>query len=324
MGRLLPSDPVTRRWLIRLVGSGVILAGLFWLLPADAIVTSLKAIPPRVFLAVLVLFLLAHVAAALKWWLLLSRRIAPLLAIRAHFAGLAANLCLPGAIGGDTVRAAMAQAAMRDGARVVAAATVDRVIDMVALLTLSGLGLVLIWDGATGTTAIGAAAVIVLIVIVGMIALPWFLPLIWQAFPALPGRGFALRLADALAGFAARPGLLAIAFSASVLIQLSLVLLAWWLARAAGVSVDAGAWIFAWPLAKIIAVLPVSLNGLGLREATLAGFLTPFGVGAPAVVAAGLVWQVVLFSAGGIGALVLLVSGMRPAAPTRSRKEECK
>ena len=41
-----------------------------------------------------------------------------------------------------------------------------------------------------------------------------------------------------------------------------------------------GPWIFAWPLAKIIAVLPVSLNGLGLREATLAGFLAPFGASA--------------------------------------------
>lgn len=318
------SDPNRRRWLIRVAGSVLVLAGLFWLLPADAIVAALKSIPLSVFLCVLVLFLLAHVAAALKWWLLLNRGFSPLLAIRAHFAGLAANLCLPGAIGGDTVRAGLAQAAMKDGAQVVAGATADRLIDMIALLTLSCLGLAMTWETAAGGNMIVPVALILLGALAGMVALPRLLPLPWRYIPALPGQGFAHRLADALAGLGRKPGTLAVAFIASVMIQLLLVMLAWWLAAAAGVNVDAGPWIFAWPLAKIIAVLPVSLNGLGLREATLAGFLAPFGASAPAVVAAGLVWQVVLFAAGGFGALVLTMSGMRFGAPANSQKEECK
>lgn len=318
------SDPNQRRWLIRVAGSVLVLAILFWILPADAIVAALKAIPVWVFACVLVLFLLAHVVAALKWWLLLGRGFPASLAIRAHFAGLAANLCLPGAIGGDTVRAGLAQAAMKDGAQVVAGATVDRLIDMIALLTLSCLGLVLTWERAAGGHTIWPVALILLGALVGMVALPRLLPLPWRLVPSLPGKGFAHRLADALAGLGRRPGTLGIAFIASVLIQLLLVLLAWWLAVAAGVDVAAGPWIFAWPLAKIIAVLPVSLNGLGLREATLAGFLAPFGASAPAVVAAGLVWQVVLFTAGGFGALVLTMSGMRFSALENSQKEECK
>ncbi|MCX8954045.1 lysylphosphatidylglycerol synthase transmembrane domain-containing protein [Ruegeria sp. NA] len=322
-GRLL-SDPSQRRWLIRVAGSVLVLAILFWLLPAEAIVAALKSIPIWVFLCVLTLFLLAHVGAALKWWLLLNRGLPPLLAIRAHFAGLAANLCLPGAIGGDTVRAGLAQAAMKDGAQVVAGATVDRLIDMVALLTLSCLGLVLTWESAAGGHMIWPVALILLAALAGMVAMPRLLPLPWRYIPSLPGKGFAHRLADALAGMGRKPGTLAIAFVASILIQLVLVLLAWWLAIAAGVDVAAGPWIFAWPLAKIIAVLPVSLNGLGLREATLAGFLAPFGASAPAVVAAGLVWQVVLFTAGGLGALVLTLSGMRFSTPANSQKEECK
>lgn len=318
------SDPNQRRWLIRLAGSVLVLAGLFWLLPTEAIVAAFKAIPIWVFLSVLVLFLLAHIGAALEWWLLLGRGLSPLLAVRAHFAGLAANLCLPGAIGGDTVRAGMAQAAMKDGARVVAGATVDRLIDMVALLTLSCLGLVLTWERAEGGHMVAPVVLVLLAALAGMVALPRLLPLPWRYIPSLPGKDFTQRLADALAGMGRKPGTLAAAFIASVLIQLLLVLLAWWLAIAAGVNVAAGPWIFAWPLAKIIAVLPVSLNGLGLREATLAGFLAPFGASAPAVVAAGLVWQVVLFTAGGFGALVLTMSGMRFSTPANSQKEECK
>ena len=55
--------------------------------------------------------------------------------------------------------------------------------------------------------------------------------------------------------------------------------------------------------------MPVSLNGLGLREATLAALLDPFGADPSVIVAAGLMWQAVLFAAGGLGALVLALSG---------------
>ena len=71
----------------------------------------------------------------------------------------------------------------------------------------------------------------------------------------------------------------------------------------AGIGTDVGPWLFAWPLAKIIAVLPVTLNGLGLREGVLASMLVPFGADAAAIVAAGLVWQAVMFTVGGIGAI---------------------
>jgi hypothetical protein len=55
----------------------------------------------------------------------------------------------------------------------------------------------------------------------------------------------------------------------------------------------------------------VSLNGLGLREAALAGVFAAIAPGltdpAP-IVASGLAWQAILFAAGGIGGLILLVT----------------
>ncbi|WP_216339623.1 lysylphosphatidylglycerol synthase transmembrane domain-containing protein [Roseovarius sp. PS-C2] len=298
-----------RRWIIRAAGSAVLLGVLFWLLPVDEVMAALKAIPLTVFLLVLALFLAAHAGAALKWWLLLGRGMPPMLAIRAHYAGLAANLCLPGAVGGDAVRAGLAQAAMKDGARVVAGATADRLIDMIALLTIACLGLVLSWNtGASGGLVI-QAAVILAAVLAGMLALPRLLPLPWRIAPSLPGRAFVDRLVASFAALGRDPATLIIAFMSSIAIQLLLVGLAWGLAVAAGADIAPGYWIFAWPLAKIIAVLPVSLNGLGLREATLAALLDPFGADPSVIVAAGLMWQAVLFAAGGLGALVLALSG---------------
>ncbi|PWE32934.1 hypothetical protein DDZ14_07535 [Maritimibacter sp. 55A14] len=313
-----------RRWLIRLCGSALLLAGLFWVLPMDAVLGALTSIPLAVFAAVLALFLAAHVGAALKWWGLLSRAIPVPLALRAHYAGLAANLCLPGAVGGDAVRAGLAHGALRDGPRVVAAGAADRLIDMAALLAISLFGLLIAQQSGPGAGLVLQAGLILAGVTLGFAALPRLLPALWRIAPGLPGRGMAERLTAAFADLARHPLRLALALVASVAIQTALVLLSWWLARAAGADVAPALWIFAWPLAKIVAVLPVSLNGLGLREATLAAFLAPFGADPAVIVAAGLVWQAVLFAAGGIGALVLALSGRFVTTPPTDGKETAK
>jgi glycosyltransferase 2 family protein len=303
-------SPGLRGWLIRLAGSAVLLGLLFWMLPRGAIVEGLSRVPPLLFLGVFLAFLVAHVAAAAKWWLILGRPCGFLLALRAHFGGLAANLCLPGAVGGDAVRAAMVHGAMRDAPRLAAGAVADRVIDMLALVLLSGVGLLLMRQGEVvnaGLLAKAGAALLVLAGVLGWV-LPMLLPRLWDLAPRLPGRSFALQMRDAFGALARRPGLLLAVLVASVLIQGALVMLAYVLALATGVTVAAGPWVFAWPLAKILAILPISLGGLGLREATLAALLVPFGAVAAEVVAAGLAWQGVLFLTGGIGGLIVLLS----------------
>jgi uncharacterized membrane protein YbhN (UPF0104 family) len=65
----------------------------------------------------------------------------------------------------------------------------------------------------------------------------------------------------------------------------------------------------AWPLAKLLAVAPVSVAGLGVREASLAGLLSQFGAEPAAVVAVGLLWQSILFAGGLLGGLLLLAFG---------------
>ena len=98
---------ITRGWMVRVSGSAVILAGLLWYLPTDQLWSGLASVGLALFLTVLALFLVGHAVAALKWLWLLSFDFPYAVALRAHFAGLAANLCLPGVAGGDLVRAAL-------------------------------------------------------------------------------------------------------------------------------------------------------------------------------------------------------------------------
>ncbi|MGC1346557.1 MAG: hypothetical protein WA863_10765, partial [Methyloceanibacter sp.] len=91
-------------------------------------------------------------------------------------------------------------------------------------------------------------------------------------------------------------------------------------------AVPIAAWFFAWPLSKIIASLPLSLAGLGVREASLAGLLAPLGAAPASIIATGLLWQTILFTTGLIGGAILVLCGIglapaTPAIPQRGPRE---
>ncbi|NNL35240.1 MAG: hypothetical protein HKP35_05435 [Silicimonas sp.] len=307
------NPPSLKKYLIRLGGSAVVLGIMFWILPLDAIGAAFSRVSIGLFVSVLSAFLILHVFAALKWWFILDQRITPLQAIRAHFAGLAAGLCLPGAISGDAVRGGMAYGAMRDGPAVVAAGAADRLIDFLALLILSLLGAALsLSDGGNLGLTLKVLVIFAGLVIAAGIGLR-LLPLIWTVLPSLPGRALATKITGAFGALLERRRHLLLTLTLSTAIQAGFVFLSLSLAVSAGAEIASMNWLFAWPLAKLIAVLPVSLNGLGVREAALAGILAPLGGDAAIIFAAGLVWQAVMFVAGGLGALIILMVG-KPAS----------
>lgn len=308
-----------RKWALRAAVSAAALAVIFRFLPWDGVRQGFASLTPGVFFGVLAAFLVCHVAAATKWWLLMDRAIPFLPALRAHFGGLAANLCLPGAAGGDAVRAGLAHVALRDGPKVAAAAVGDRLIDLVGLAALSLLGLVFLADHSHAALAWGLAAAVTGGAAVALFVFPPLGRALATRHPGLPARGLVLRLADSFGALARRPVLLVTALLLSMAIQSVLIGLSIRLAQPMGVAIPAAAWFSGWPIAKIIATAPVSLGGLGVREGTLAALLSPFGADPALIVASGLAWQGILYLAGALGALVLFASGGRLMA--RSPKE---
>lgn len=297
-----PALKITRGWVLRVLGSLIILGALFWYLPMEDVAKGFANISWTVFAAVLALFMMGHAFAAGKWWFLLERGFAYSAALRAHFAGLAANLCLPGVAGGDVVRAGLV-AKFTDVSKLAAASLSDRLIDMLALALVSAMGLLMLQSGVANGTLVAQVVALFVVALVGIFyVMPRIVPKIVAAVPKLPASGFILKISHEFGSLGKRPASLITALVMSVLIQAAFVSLFIWLANTAGVDAPKGAWFFAWPLAKILAVLPISLGGIGLREATLAGLMTPFGAAAAPVVAASLIWQAVLIVAGLIGA----------------------
>src|SRR2546422_3892717 len=74
------------------------------------------------------------------------------------------------------------------------------------------------------------------------------------------------------------------------------------------------AWLFAWPLAKISALLPVTQGGIGVREVALAALVAPFGAAPVLTVAVGLVWEAIIVAGGLLAGLASFVLARASAA----------
>ena len=94
------------------------------------------------------------------------------------------------------------------------------------------------------------------------------------------------------AGFQ-RPVVTLLIFGISVISQAGLVMLMQWVGSQCGLVLPLRAWLFAWPLAKLSAFVPITLAGIGTREFVLAALLIPFGAEPASAAAAGLAWGAV-------------------------------
>jgi glycosyltransferase 2 family protein len=299
-----------------LVSLGV-LAALFLLLPWAELRQAAVRLSPWVGAGALAGFLLGHRLGVVKWRLLVNAG-RPILsgqdALRCYAAGLFANLCLPGIVGGDVLRATLAARTTRRPETVVLGSLADRAIDVLAVLCLLALGAALARGTAPGWMRAVIAA-LALSAAGGALVLALLLrrPLArWPARLRRPlGRGRV-----ALRRLGRRPGTALAAFAIALSVQAGFLLLGAWIGRSIGIDVPLAAWLLAWPLAKLVGLVPVSLGGLGVRDATLAGLLAAWGAPVAQGAVASLAWQGVLVAGGLLAGGLWLLLG-REAGPHR-------
>ena len=76
---------------------------------------------------------------------------------------------------------------------------------------------------------------------------------------------------------ASQPQYVLVSLLLGIIIQTNLVALSALIAAACGLHVQFRVWLLVWPLAKLLALVPLTLGGLGIREAGLVALLAPFG-----------------------------------------------
>ncbi len=290
-----------------------ILYALFLFIPFNDFLKAIKSIPLNTWGLVLSCFAAGHIISALKWRLVVCAsgiKIPRTTAIRAHAAGLFANLCLPSIIGGDVIRAGIAVKQQGNLEAITVGSLMDRINDTIALIIIASVASLFITQNISPEVKqafLLISTIVVISVVIGIIILK-ILPT--KKFPKFLA-GIITKIKRSLDSLLARPFTAILAFSLSLAVQSGFIFLNITLAKAIGISIEDALWFWAWPLAKLIALAPISLGGLGVREAVLAGLLTPFGVETTLTVSQGLCWQSVLITTGLLSGLLVLVTMRR-------------
>jgi glycosyltransferase 2 family protein len=287
---------------------------LFRFLPAHQVWNTLGLLSKRIWLIALAGYLGAHVIGSVKYRLVLNMGGAGLSsrnAARCYFAGLFGSLFLPSLIGGDILRIAMALRVGRSKAAVLLGSFVDRLSDFTALVLLTALGALLV----PGRLAFKYRGVFMTVLIVAGVGI--FLGLVVIAFFPVRRLSFKwrrklVRLRAAGREILRQPLTMLRALSLSMTVQLIFILLNVMLAAACGLDLPFRVWLFAWPLAKLSAAVPITQAGIGVREVALAALLLPFGAPAALSVATGLAWDVVVVGGAIAGGLFALVVRSKP------------
>jgi uncharacterized membrane protein YbhN (UPF0104 family) len=255
----------------------VLVSVLVWRLDWRQVATAFAELNLSLWLIALAIYLVAQLASSVRWRLLaqvheLEGSHGRFLAY--YFIGMFFNLVLPTSVGGDVVRA-WYLARQAEGRRTGAFLSVlaDRGIGLVVLIAVACVALWLypqplpLWVTATvlGLGAASAAAVIL------FPALPWLkdrLPLHPRMREVLSATTIYLRY----------PGALTWATLLSLVVQLANIVLAWLIGRGLGLNVPLVYYCILSSVVSVLTLLPVSVNGMGLREWGTALLLAPLSV----------------------------------------------
>jgi uncharacterized protein (TIRG00374 family) len=189
----------------------------------------------------------------------------------------------------------------------------DRMLDIASIASVAVLGVMFIPGHLEPRVARTFHAVLALLGLGGLagLALVW---LVLRRRFSFRIRRKLVRVRTAARKMARQPARVLLAWILGLSFQVSLVLLMSRIAIECGLFVPLSAWLFAYPMAKLAGLLPVTQGGLGVREAALAVLLVPFGALPVLTVAVGLVWETVVYATALTGGIFVLLAGRRNSA----------
>ena len=240
------------------------------------------------------------------WWL-----------TRSYFVSYTAGQILPTAIGGDAVR--VVEASRRHPGRlgdVTGIVLLERGLGGAATVLLGAVGFAI----AVGRYDLGAYLWLELLFVAGTFVLAFVFfarsarPLLALSRPLLarlklerPLRGFY----EGVHAFRSHGRVLAASFALTLALQAIRILAIWASARAVDIDLSPRVFYVMGPLFFLILLVPVTLNGIAVREAFFVSFLGTVGVAADPAFACGFLFFLVTTALALPGGLVLLWEGLR-------------
>ena len=297
-----------------LVVTGLCLAYLIWKIDLSKTLHILAHANFGYFLGAVAIMVLSVWPMAWRWQrLLVARGIHDRLSwlVRAYFVAYTAGQVLPTAVGGDAVR--IYETARRHptrGGAVAGSVLLERALGGAATLALAAVGFAL----ALGHYDVGAYLWIEGAFVLGTLVLAVALfsrrmrPLLARTAPLLRKVRVERPIRSVYEGIHAyrdHPGLLFGVFVLTLAVQTVRVLAIWLSGKAVGVDLSPRPYYVMGPLLFLVLLLPISVNGIAVRESFFVSFLGNLGVNADKAFATGFLFFVVTLALSLPGALLL-------------------
>ena len=269
---------------------------------------------PAYFAAAITLYLAGQAMCAYRWQLL-----AAILKVHGRYReflgytyiAMFTNLFVPGLLGGDAARSVYLGRRYGRIGEAIASVVADRGVGLIGLFWLAAFAAIFL------NFASIPRSVIMPTIAVGAIALAGFLlsPLVARLIHLMPRP--IRRAGGMVAPYLHSPAALIAPIALSIALQIELAVCQYLLAAGLGLSVPLSLFILCVPIANVFASLPLTLNGLGLRESAYLVLFGMAGMRKEDAIALGLLW----FAATMAGGLTGAIAFMTTPAPIEGKGE---
>ena len=281
----------------------LISGGLLWLLFSNVggakVLELIKNISPLSILGAALVYLAAQLVSSFRWQLLLTDRFNVGRLYSLYLVGSFFNIFLPGIVGGDAVKVYYLYKGTGKGTQALGSVFMDRYTGFVALVTL---GLVAYPFGISHF---------------GDSWLVWLLPLIAGFFFVASALIFGMRLGggrlkklasfyDYFHQYMGQKEIFFKAVGLSVIVQGLAMLAVYILSSGFGLGVPFLAYIVFMPIITTLSSVPLSISGLGVREAAFVLLLSSMGVSQEAAMALSFAWFISMATASMVGLIEYL------------------
>jgi uncharacterized membrane protein YbhN (UPF0104 family) len=307
-----PAHPY-RPYVLLVVKVAITGGALYWALrraSLGAMTSAVSRLSAGTFATAVALLFVNAVVGALRWRAVLrayGRSTPPVgFLVHAYIVAIFYNTFVPGNIGGDALRGHVTRAYVSEPADAYVTILIERGLGLAGLLVLAGFGVLLAapeWMTWGVVLLAGAAAAFLASAFFPQGA-TWVIARLPERFGAKLPR---ITIPERTNSFGSAAGL-------SVLSQLLAVLASHVLVRALAPQVTLVDSLAAVPLAMLSLYIPVSVAGLGVREAAFVVLFARAGVSAADATAASLAFMAALMVCGLFGGLVHLLRPLHPAS----------
>ena len=315
MGKFVKANRKKLIGLFQLLLSILLLVWLFSRVSFQEVVQTLSDIHWGWYALAFLLFQLNVIIRAYRWFLLLrALNDEPKFGylVYLYYVGFFANNFIPSGFGGDLVKVVSLRQTHGHGAEALSSVLMERITGLVgsSLIAL----IALLWNLAAHSLTLDLPSILWALIVITAVGIPlaffiarWSNPIgiIKRIYPKAPGLPFYAKFENLLNTIHRYPlRALTTALLISLPFTLNLILVQVTIAWALGVNLPFRIFALFVPIIAIINLLPITFNGLGLREGIYTFLFVPVGLSAATAVSMSLAFYFLRFSAGLLGGLL--------------------